>query len=341
MVRHNVSLNDRKNLIYFNYAFAGAYVYDNVFFIGKHCSPTIIREREGLRHTYYYHSNRIVNGSKSTTYALSHDGTTTRYLSENVFRGHHPAGEPSNDPAGALEAVLELWAAEEASCQQDAACWSDMGAGQRPAAPFSANVRCDLDDARPAEESPGITALLSNAPPNAGPVVEPVMTVNGHPVSAAEFALLLQRHKGAVIRYFRDTYGIRYGSGFWTDSCAFCGESPLQLLKQRAAKEAIRRKLQQAALQQGGHNTLIDPLERRREENECRSQLAAADRVVYGPLFFDEWSHYEYAFSLDCIEIRLQQEKHTEEAYQAWLEEAVEQADVQLLPGAWEGIQVQ
>ncbi|MGV3642327.1 MAG: hypothetical protein ACO1NZ_17520 [Adhaeribacter sp.] len=96
VVRYNLSQNDKGSLVYFNYAFAGAAVYNNVFYIGEHVSPVIIREKGSNNHTYQFHNNIIYNKSKGAVYGLasSGKGVQNRSYSHNLFFGHHPAGEP-------------------------------------------------------------------------------------------------------------------------------------------------------------------------------------------------------------------------------------------------------
>lgn len=100
IVRYNLSQNDKGALVYFNYAFTGASVYNNVFFIGEHVSPVIIRERSNTDHTYSFHNNIIYNMSEGATYRFAlpgYKGVQNRTYSNNIFYGVHPKGEP-DDP---------------------------------------------------------------------------------------------------------------------------------------------------------------------------------------------------------------------------------------------------
>ncbi len=100
IVRYNLSQNDRGILVYFNYAFTEASVYNNVFYIEDHVSPIIIRERSNTDHTYKFHNNIIYNKSKNATYRFASPegkGIQNRAYSNNLFFGIHPKDEP-DDP---------------------------------------------------------------------------------------------------------------------------------------------------------------------------------------------------------------------------------------------------
>jgi len=101
IVRYNLSQNDKGSLVYFNYAFAGASVYNNVFYIGEHTAPVIVREKTTNNHTYGFYNNIIYNKSKDATYEFARPGSKgvqNRTFGNNLFYGIHPQGEP-NDPA--------------------------------------------------------------------------------------------------------------------------------------------------------------------------------------------------------------------------------------------------
>src|SRR5690606_15432673 len=101
IVRYNLSENDKGTLVYFNYAFSGASVYNNTFYIGEHVSPIIIREKSSTDHTYEFFNNIIFNKSKTASYRFAlpgYKGIQDGTYSNNLFYGFHPKGEPE-DPA--------------------------------------------------------------------------------------------------------------------------------------------------------------------------------------------------------------------------------------------------
>lgn len=63
VVRYNISQNDKGRLVNIGYEFKSAYIYNNVFYIGKNVSPYIIYEDDNNSHTYYFYNNIIYNKS--------------------------------------------------------------------------------------------------------------------------------------------------------------------------------------------------------------------------------------------------------------------------------------
>lgn len=96
VVRYNLSVNDKGALVYFNYPFRGAAVYNNVFYIGRHRAPVIIREKSTASHTYSFENNIIYNLGEKAAYNLAVDGKgkQERHFSHNIFFGLHPENEP-------------------------------------------------------------------------------------------------------------------------------------------------------------------------------------------------------------------------------------------------------
>src|SRR5690606_31497310 len=81
-----------------NFPFASAYIYNNVFYIGSHLSPTIIHESSNTsKRTYYFYNNIVYNLSPTTTYNFVSGNNTTMIFSNNIFYGNHPSNEP-DDP---------------------------------------------------------------------------------------------------------------------------------------------------------------------------------------------------------------------------------------------------
>jgi|GEM_PF-156850 len=97
VVRYNISQNDKGYLMRVNFPFTSVYIYNNVFYIGSHVSPTVIREDSpSSPHTYYYYNNIIYNQSVSSTYSFITSSSTVRTFNNNIFYGHHPTGEPAD-----------------------------------------------------------------------------------------------------------------------------------------------------------------------------------------------------------------------------------------------------
>jgi Carbohydrate esterase, sialic acid-specific acetylesterase len=98
LVRYNVSQNDKGSLVYFNYNLAEASIYNNIFYVGEHVAPMIIREKPTNTHTYKFYNNIIYNNSNSAVYGLATagKGIQNRIYSNNLFYGYHPKGEPDD-----------------------------------------------------------------------------------------------------------------------------------------------------------------------------------------------------------------------------------------------------
>ncbi|MFD1628760.1 sialate O-acetylesterase [Pseudopedobacter beijingensis] len=98
VVRYNISQNDKGRLVYINYAFTSASVYNNVFYVGENVSPVIIEENRNNDHNYKYYNNIVYNNSSTSAYKLatSGSGVQVRDFSHNIFYGNHPAGEPAD-----------------------------------------------------------------------------------------------------------------------------------------------------------------------------------------------------------------------------------------------------
>jgi hypothetical protein len=100
VVRYNISQNDKGNLVYFNYAFAGATVYNNVFYIGENLHPTIMIENLKNSHHYGFFNNIIYNLSGKAQYKFATNNDKARQereISNNLFYGIHPIGEPADN----------------------------------------------------------------------------------------------------------------------------------------------------------------------------------------------------------------------------------------------------
>jgi len=96
IVRNNISRNDKGSLIYFNYAFSSAAVYNNIFYIDSVLSPIIIRENKLNNHNYSFFNNIIHNYSSHSTYSFAEDGKgiQQRNIKENIFNGFQPLTLP-------------------------------------------------------------------------------------------------------------------------------------------------------------------------------------------------------------------------------------------------------
>jgi hypothetical protein len=116
---------------------------------------------------------------------------------------------------------------------------------------------------------------------NADPVV---MTVNGEPVSTAEYTLVMRRHVAEVFSYFHEKSGLEDHFGYWKDDGR--AENPIRKLHAATADELRRLKTVQHFAKK---KDLISDIsyagftERLTKENARRQNALANNQVVYGP----------------------------------------------------------
>ena len=95
IVKNNISENDRGFLVYYNYAFTNVDVYRNIFLIGSHVTPYLIRENPRNPHlSFSFRDNYIYNRSKHLSFeyqpeeaALSSVNKDNRRIQGNMYQG--------------------------------------------------------------------------------------------------------------------------------------------------------------------------------------------------------------------------------------------------------------
>lgn len=88
IVRHNVSYNDKGNLVYINYGFKDAQIHNNTFYIGEGLNPKVIIENPKNDHTYSYQNNIVFNANKEVLkfdFSTDGKGIQNRTISNNIF----------------------------------------------------------------------------------------------------------------------------------------------------------------------------------------------------------------------------------------------------------------
>ena len=116
-----------------------------------------------------------------------------------------------------------------------------------------------------------------------------VMTINGLPVSAAEYRLVMQSRTAEVSAYFKRTQNRDDGPGYWRDDGA--AESPLRKLRALVQEELVRIKvLQGLALKNGviSDASYAAFIQKLNAENLRRKKAVAANQVIYGPRQYRE-----------------------------------------------------
>jgi hypothetical protein len=122
-----------------------------------------------------------------------------------------------------------------------------------------------------------------------------VFTVNGEPVSIAEFLHVRSGLRAATYSYFSQKYGARDSINFWITSLN--GEVPAEILKQNTIDELKRIKSEQILMKINGitddisYSGFLKDLD---TENSRRKMEVMKKEPIYGPMQYDEKRFYEY-----------------------------------------------
>ncbi len=126
-----------------------------------------------------------------------------------------------------------------------------------------------------------------------------VFSVNGEPVQAGEFMLLLKNeHVAGTYNYFKARYGAEDQKDFWTQR--FGKEIPVEYARSQTLNEARRIKLQQLLMDKYGIQSDISYagfLQALKKENASRKDAVAKGKAIYGPQEYDEIGYYRYVLS--------------------------------------------
>jgi SurA N-terminal domain/PPIC-type PPIASE domain len=132
-----------------------------------------------------------------------------------------------------------------------------------------------------------------------------VAYVNQEPISQREFEFFLNQQKASVFDYFKQKYGAKDSSTFWSDS--FGDEVPLTMAKQQAMNQLVKAKVQQLEAKKYG---ILDDasydafLSKLTKENERRKTAIANNEIIYGPTRYTEEMYYGYVLSNLATELK-------------------------------------
>jgi hypothetical protein len=303
VVRYNVSQNDRGNLVYFNYPFKSARVYNNVFYIGEGLSPTLIREKGSSSHSYLYANNIVYNNSKMADYAFASGagkGVQTRSITNNIFYNTPSASQiPANLNASKDPLFVNPGLAEGPE--------SVNGYMLKPGSPaLAAGLLIDDHGGRDyfgravaKTEKPNIgfyngTGVVANAVVNPADNLKflktnSVGTVNGIVVTKEEVQREMTRYRAEVIGLIAD--------------------KALGQLRNKALKALTLIKIQEQMLQKHrlapykSYSEFLDHLQR---TNALRKEKVANGQIIYGPVEFSEQAFFDYRFSNAIIRLKQQ-----------------------------------
>ena len=124
---------------------------------------------------------------------------------------------------------------------------------------------------------------------------DPVLIVNGHAVSPAEFQWFAQLERTGVIQFVTSKLRVDYGPDFWTRE--LYGASPRALLQQRTIARVRREKIEQTLFAELGlitdisHTAFLNALA---AANRERREAVRQGRVVYGPTNYTPEQFYNH-----------------------------------------------
>ncbi|NQX67145.1 peptidyl-prolyl cis-trans isomerase [Paenibacillus alba] len=133
-----------------------------------------------------------------------------------------------------------------------------------------------------------------------------VATVNGEPIRASEFMLIMNNNYVAkTYNYFSNKYGVKDYKDFW--NTVYGNEKPIDYAKSLALKEWIRIKSEQILMKQYGvvsdmtYASFLNELEK---ENNRRKTAVANNQVIYGPVEYSEYQYFSHEFTNQVIELK-------------------------------------
>lgn len=124
-----------------------------------------------------------------------------------------------------------------------------------------------------------------------------ILSVNGEPVSAGEYTLVMRRQTALVYAHFKRTRDLDDHAGYWSPDSG--PDGPLAKLRELTRAELVRIKIFQSEARSRGLMKNIDFASYRRaleKENTRRVAAKAAGEVVYGPPRYRPDAYYYILF---------------------------------------------
>ena len=125
-----------------------------------------------------------------------------------------------------------------------------------------------------------------------------VLTINGEPVSVAEFLNIRSGLRANVYSYFSQKNGTGENKNFWETS--FEGEVPAEILNKQTIEVLKKIKIEQILMKNNGITEDISYsgfLEYLNAENERRKMAIIKNIPIYGPVQYNEKIFYDYLHS--------------------------------------------
>lgn len=153
------------------------------------------------------------------------------------------------------------------------------------------------------------SAVAADAEPPTSSVAAPdplVMTINGDPVTAAEYRLVMRRRIAGIYGQFQRDKNLEDHAAYWSADSGPGG--PLAKLREAVAAELVRIKISQALARRHGlaDDTSFANFQKQLETENARRAAAAQDGgILYGPQSYRPGAYYYVR--LRDLEARLKQ----------------------------------
>lgn len=159
-----------------------------------------------------------------------------------------------------------------------------------------------------------LTALAPAESP-AAPLPENTMvaTINGEPVAAGEYSLVMMRQASRVFSLLKREKDLDDHLGYWSPDTG--PDGPFAKLREMTLEELTKIKVQQAMAKEKGITKDISFAtfhEGVQKENQRRKEALANGTVIYGPKHYDETAYYFALFG--DLAYRLKQKVCTDTA---------------------------
>lgn len=292
IVRYNMSYNDKGNLVYINYGFKEAKIYNNTFYIGEGLNPKVIVENPKNDHTYSYQNNMVFNAGAENIkleLATAGKGVQNRTINNNIFyRINTP---PQINLSTNLTSNPLLSIPEDTYSTNNKVIAYQLAQGS-PALNSGVHV---FKDTLKFSQKPNIGLYSGRAVVGARHISTPKRPVLGN----TKFNLHIKL-KGIDKREI-DRETLRYRSIIYSkydqNSNAALAE---QKLRDTVLLTLKKLKVQEHLLAQNGlwpYSSYQDLLANMKAINKNRKVSHKNKEVIFGPVTFTDRSFYDYQFS--------------------------------------------
>lgn len=124
-----------------------------------------------------------------------------------------------------------------------------------------------------------------------------VATINGEPVSAEEYSLVMMRQAPRVYSFLKREKNLDDHLGYWNPDTG--PDGPFAKLREMTLDELTKIKVQQAMAKQKGitqDSSFVTFRDGFQKENQRRKEALANGTVIYGPKQYDETTYYFVLF---------------------------------------------